>query len=502
MPAKHEIQAFQLPGWVGGLNNEADPYKLEPTESPDALNVDFGITGEVSKRLGYETFAADAAVSDHLFNWRDNLIFVRAASDIFYLNVSDISTDSTFNLVAVSDARSYAASAVSMNDKVYLTRHGAGAARSWDGTTWASVTQWDGTDSTGVFPAARAAVEAHNRIFAANVRMSGGATHPSRVFISDVILPESWKALSYIDVDKDNGQEITGMAQFGDQIIVFKDHSVHALVGTNETEFDVYPVDNVVGTTAPGTITNLGLNLFFFDPERGVYQFDGATFYNISEHKINTHLLDGVNKAQIHKARGFAYRNRYFLSVPWGADTYNSRTFVYDPRIQAWTEYDYGMQAAVEKDLLAYAVGVSNTNDVREVFKGDNDAAAAINAYMKTGWMSPGSPSMKHRLRRLDLTMSALGDHNIDIIMRRDFSVNIEVQKSVNTDLPGTKFGSAVYGVDPWGSGAEQLMYRDAGWGTRWRSIQLEFAERTTGLFQINRGVMMVSFNERPRGGH
>lgn len=503
MPTKSTIQPFEIAGWIGGLNRESDPYRLEPSESPDALNVDFGLRGEVTKRLGYEVYATDAAVSEHIFNWQENLIHVRSGGAVRYL-VGATSTDSTLALVAPTNAREYAISAPSMGDKVYITAHRDDNPISWDGSTWANETSWDGTDSTGVFPRARAALEAHNRIFAGNVLTNNApdVAWPSRVFISDLIDPEGWKATSFIDIDPDNGQEITGMRLFGDQVIVFKEHSVYAIVGTSDLDFDVYPIDKQVGTTAPGSITNVGLSLFWFDPERGVFQFDGANFDNVADKKVVSYILAGMNKNEIHKARGFSYRSRYFLSVPWGADTFNSRTFVYDPRIRAWTEYDYGFFGAVERDLLAYAVGVSNANDVMEVFKGDNDNTAAIDAYMKTVWMSPISPSYKHRLRRLDLTMSALGDHNVDVIMRRDFSIEIYKQKQVNTDLPGAKFGTAEYGVDPFGSGADQLMYRDSGWGDRWRSVQLEFAERTTGRFQVNRAILMVSANERTRGGH
>lgn len=500
MPAKSGIQAVELLGWVGGLNKEADPYQLQPDESPDALNVDFGVRGEVLKRKGYSTYATHAALLTHVFNWQGNIIMVEnSAHDVFYL-VGTTSTDSTLALGAETADEDYNVSAVSMNNKIWLVQHN-GTIVQWDGTTWSTVSAWDGTVTTAAMPQARSLAVAHNRIWAGGVRLSGGTEQRSRVYFSEVIDPTKWITLNFFDIAPDNGQAITALAPFGDQIFVFKENSLYQIVGSNELEFDSYLVDGATGTQAPGTIANVGLSLFFFDHLRGVYQYDGQGFARVSE-KINTYLLDGVNKDEIHKARGVAYRNRYYLSVPWGASTTNSRTFVYDPEIQAWTEYDLGFADMTLLDGVPLAVGVKGGNHVSSLFDTNQDLGVDINGYFKTAWLSPASPSVKHRLRRLDMTMSALGDYDVDVIMRRDFGLDTYVQKSVNTDLGAALFGTAIFGQSFFGQGADQIMFRDAGWGQRWRSMQLEIAERTDGDFQLNRMILNVSTIVRNRGDH
>ncbi len=301
------------------------------------------------------------------------------------------------------------------------------------------------------------------------------------------------------------------MQLFGDQIFLFKDHSIHVVVGTNELEFDVWPMDDALGTTAPRTVANVGGKLIFFDPTKGVYQFDGAGFTRISD-KINTYLLDGMNDTEIHKAVGWTYRNRYYLSVPWDVDTHNSRTFVYDPRVQsphhnedrlgAWQEYDYGFFDAVESpEWGPLGVGVDNNQDVADLLTGNSDNGASVAAHVRTSWLSPATPSYKHRARRVDITFSALGDYDVQVKMYEDFEPAASIIKTVNTLGAGSDvYGTALYGTGTYGKSADQLISRTAGWSQRWRTCQFEFSEVGTGTFQVNRMIMLYSANYRSRG--
>ncbi len=512
MAGQQPVQPFELAGFLGGLNREADPYKLNPSESPDAVNVDFGIRGEAKKRLGYIDQWTDAAVSEHIFNFNvDEVVFVRADGSIRYIS-GGVSTDSTKSLTDSTNVREYPIAHVSLDSALYLTRHINDSPVKWDGTTWSDMTAWDGTDATSVFPQARDAITAHNRVFVGNVRLSGGTQHTSRFYFSDVIDPEGWQALNYFDVSPDDGQEIQALKLFGDQIFIFKDHSIHVVVGTNELEFDVWPMDDKLGTVSPMSVENVGGQLIFFDASKGVYSFDGGGFTRISD-KINTYLLDGINDNALEKVRAFEYRNRYYLSVPWGTDTVPSRTFVYDPRVidpadvgdleevGVWMEYDYGIADFTWTPAWGpLGVGVANSQDVKSLFNGFTDDGANIAANVKTAWLSPASPSYKHRARRMDVTLSALGNYDVTLKMYEDFSPSASVIKTMNTLGAGDVYGTALYGTGTYGTASDQIISRTSGWSGRWRSAQFEFVENTTGTFQINRMIMLYSANYRSRG--
>lgn len=501
MPRAEPITPIELKGWTGGLNRQADPYQLEDTEVPDCLNVDFGLRGSVAKRRGYTSYATDTETMRKILEWSGQIVMIENDSGINYL-VGATVTDSTQALAAFTNGRDYATPHAAMNDFLYLTQHAATTPVRWDETTWTTVTATDFDGTAARFPRARALVAAHDRIFAFNVQDSTASNiWPSRMHYSNALVPETWGALDWIDFAPDDGTEITGAVLFGEQIIVFKEKSMFALAGTDEETFTVYPVDAELGTQAPGTITNVGPELYFFDHLTGVHSFDGSGFKR-KDDKINTYLLDGINDAFIYKAVGFAFRGRWFLSVPWGASTTNDRTFVYDPRIDAWTEYDYGFASADLSGITPLAVGVNQATGVHQLFNGNDDAGANIAAHMKTGWLAPDTPSVKHRIRRLDLAVTGLGAWSMNITMRRDFLQDTYKSKSITLDPGGTLYNAGSYGTGTYGVGADQVLSRTTGWGDRWRVCQFEFSENTNGDFQVNRMVMQTSSQRRTRGAY
>lgn len=508
MAKQSPISTIELKGWVGGLNREADPFQLEPDESPDALNVDFGLRGAVSKRKGYKahtTSHSTATRGTFLEHWEelgagDWFLYVDSAGVVWYTNSGTLSA-AGINYGTASEPLEFPFAFAAMNNKIYVTtlRHATANPRSFDGTTWSSLTKtaFDGTSAT--FPKAAFLVSHRERVFAFNVKTAAGTRYRSRVYWSEPADPETWAALSYIDVSPDDGQEITGAYAFGETIMIFKNRSLFLLTGVDEKSFTLYPVDAQIGCEAPKTVRAAGAQLFFFDYRSGVWAFDGAGFEKIDE-KINTYLLEGINQANAYKSSGGVYRNRYWLSVPWGASTTPNRTFVYDTENDAWTEYDFGVADAADLDGVFYAVGNRDAVGIFEMESGPTDVAANIDAYFYTHWFAPEGPSTKHRLRRTDTAFTAAGDYNIHLDMYRNFGLSPYVEQTVNTNPGGFIWDTAKWGTDAWGLGSAEVLARQTGWGERWRVVQFKFWDDTAATFQVNKMIVQVSSLDRVRG--
>jgi hypothetical protein len=507
MPLNTPIQSVDLKGWSGGLNREADPFLLEVTESPHALNVDFGLRGEVSKRKGYTKHTTDdstASAGAFLYGWTklggsDFFIYTDLEGDVFYASGTTL-TSAAIAFGAHSSERTFDIAHASMNDRLYLSTNRTGALpHKFDGSAWTAltVTNFDGTANR--FPRARVLVQAHERMFAFNVTDGNGTAFRSRMHWSDPLLPETWAALDFIDFAPDDGQEITGAALFGEQIIVFKNHSMFSLSGTDENSFTVYPIDTAVGTECPGTIVPAGPELLFFDHLTGVWSFDGTSYKKVDD-KINRYLLDGVNAEYAYLSHAFAYRGRYYLCVPWDTSQVPNRTFVFDARLGAWTEYTFGWRGSAVKDALMYASAPAAATGIFKMWLVDADAGSNISAVFETGWLSPEEPSFRYRLRRLDLAFSAFGNYNVTVEMRRDFTQDAYISQVVNTSPGGALFDFADFDFDDFGSGQAQVLSRTTGWGERWRTCKFVFSEATANPFQINRMVMQVSKLGRLRG--
>lgn len=500
-----EVESVLLKGWRGGLNKEADPLQIELDELAEALNVNVGLSGAVSKRDGYSRFDDSSMTSkaEHLFTWElmggaKHLVAVDADGDIWTATATTFTEDNT-GWLAASDTREWPVAFASLDNVLYLSST-RGSTRSFDGTSWTNISDNTLNGSGTEFPHARHLVSLHERMFAFNVDTNAG-TFRSRMYFSEAGEAETWEATNWIDFQPDDGQEITAASAFGENIIVFKNHAVHLLSGTDENSFTRYPLDSKIGTESPGTVVPDGNVIRFFDYQSGVWEFDGASFNKIDD-KINTYLLQGVNVGEHHKAVGFVHRSKFYLSVPWGTDTFNSRTFVYDTRTKAWSEWDFGFLGAAEKDRTPHIVSPRDAVGVYQLNDGQTDDGTAVSAEIKTGWLSPKTLAVKHRLRRLDVAFSALGNFDITVEMYRDFISDAYKTKTVNTNPGGWIWGTATWGEDLWGGGLEQVYTRDTGWGKRWRTMAIRFAESTaTGDFQINRVTAHISSIGSVRGG-
>lgn len=507
------IETLEMRGWAGGLNREADQFQLEMNETPDCLNVDFGDRGAVSKRKGYTKFSTSdpvgMTVGQHLFVWRflggaEWLVYVASDGKVYVTSGTTFAAPSTApDFGSYTTPSDYDFSLVAMNNNLYLsTLRGSDAPQKFDGTTWTdlAVANFDGT--IGAFPRARTLLVAHERIFAANVRTAGGTSYRSRIYWSEPATPGTWTALGYIDVAPDDGQEITGTLLFGEQIVIWKNNSMFLLSGTDENTFSLYPLDSALGTESPRTAVAYGASVMFFSHLSGVWAFDGSGFKQLDK-KISTYLLDGVNKSAPEVAYGFIWRNRYYLCVPWGASTVPNRTFAYDPKLEAWTEYDFAVSAFAVQEGVPLAVGNRGSVGVFRLFDSTSDNGQAVSAFFRTAWLAPESASAKHRVRRMDMALAAKGDVNVTVDMRRDFTSDAYRSQTVNTSPGGFIWNTTTWGGDTWGSGVVEVLKRLTGWGDTWRVSQFTFREATVaGDFQVNRLVLQVSSRRRVRGEH
>ena len=294
------------------------------------------------------------------------------------------------------------------------------------------------------------------------------------------------------------------MVRFGESLVVFKNRGVQMLTGRSEESFTRFNLEQQIGTEAPDSIVTYSGILYFFDPASGVWSFDGASFTNEDE-AINRYLLDGQNYTYRHKAHGFIWQSRYFLSVPWGDDAYPSRMFVLDLRTKAWTEYDYGVFDSVVFGNDLYGGGPRNVAGIFQLDTGLDDNGTAITAYFKTNWLTPeGTPTSKHRTRRIDSTWTAIPNvAAVSFNLYRDFGLTTPLYAQTIDIAPGGfTWGTSQWGVDYWGAGTSEVLSRTTGWGNyRWHAMQLE--AKSVGLtddWQLNRLAVIASSLGRVRG--
>ncbi len=89
-------------------------------------------------------------------------------------------------------------------------------------------------------------------------------------------------------LDRDDGEDITGISTTGDYLLIFKKNKISVLEGDFE---ELYSIAYGVGCVAPWSILTLGDKVFFLS-EEGWKVFNGANVNGVSD-KINTLGEDG-----------------------------------------------------------------------------------------------------------------------------------------------------------------------------------------------------------------
>lgn len=426
MPSRRDQSLVRLRGWSGGLNADTSELLIEQNEVPSCLNVDFDIGGAIRKRKGYTKFStsdpASMSYGTDIYHYRsssgtDFLVYVDTDRELYYENISTGSTFARANdgsNISVNKAND----AVSFDSVFYISGDGnSETTRSFDGSSWTNITDITLNDSGTEFPRARELLNQHERVFAFNLTENSG-TFGSRIWFSEAGDADNWDSTSWIDVDPDDGTEIRDARSYGERIMIFKDDSVHILSGVDPLSFTLFKVPTESGTTARRTARVVEGILIWFDPDSGVWGFDGANVRLIDD-PVHDRILDNLDDPSDGSVAysAFVKEGKYYLGVPWtdgggGSNEFPTRTFVLDVRRGRWSEYDMAWSSVVEVAGTYYGVGPSSGSTppkgVFKLFDGDDDNGSDIDSYFETSWFAPEDGFIQqHRLRKMIVYVQA-----------------------------------------------------------------------------------------------
>ena len=408
-----------LESFSGGLNLRSDQFNLAPNESPDLLNVVVDPRGGVRMRDGVDRRNTTALSADVKGMWGfhtgggTNAVMVNYGTKVAQSTSANF-TDLTGITARTDGSRVYG---MTMNDVAYGVSYDKPSFR-WNGSAAADLgTTFDGT--TGNFPQAQYVAFWNNFAWAAHT-YEGSTAHKSRVRWSNANEPEKWGEegsaspdSDYVDIDLgEHGDYITGMAAFGDRLLVFKSNSTYAIFGYDSDSFQVQLQSASVGMiplSSPAVTPN---GVFFWSAEEGVYLYNGQQFVYLFS-KLQPAIDDGritfVNPPQL--AWG---DNKLFVSLDWTVEGVTTRrTLIYDPTIGeggAWTmtDIDAGPMMAYRppNERASVLAGcVANTGAVVDVEDEQNrnsdrytgSTETHIASHFVTPWLTGNDPITKKR---------------------------------------------------------------------------------------------------------
>lgn len=166
-------------------------------------------------------------------------------------------------------------------------------------------------------------------------RLWGAVTkdQPDTIYWSQTFDPENWE-LNYemendgggfVEIPTFDGSRIRAIVAAFDDILVFKDKSIHAVGGTYPGEFSLRQVYGTQGTLAPRTIVYTGTLLYFLSCD-GLCRYDGMavkTLASAGDRKLKD-TWARLNHAAIDRACAVEYNNVLYVAVPLDDDERNS----------------------------------------------------------------------------------------------------------------------------------------------------------------------------------
>lgn len=369
-----------------GLNVLGANINIDDKEASNGTkNVEFTEDGVIQKRPGYQTVGTglvNPAKGVGIYSSESETYPMTSDGGVIKKLVSNVWTAVAGSVFADSLAD---VSFTSIDTKTYV----------WDGVNGGMV--WDNVTLTrpGTMPRAKFSV-----IYKGYHVASGVNGQPFRVYFAPAAEPSRFTnnvvptdpndvALNNatqvpgatvfssadsgqraIDINRNDGQRVTGIGFFQDVLIIFKENSIYQLYFNETNGFVVERITTTYGCVSHATIQAVENDTYFLSDD-GVYVLGNEPnfFASIRTNELSSRIkpiIQGISPANRSKCAAVYFDNRYFLTVPLGEDTVNA-VIVYDRRFFAWMLWD-NIRA---NDMVIFR----DSNGVRHFYFSDDQAA-------------------------------------------------------------------------------------------------------------------------------
>lgn len=444
--------------FTGGLNLARSRMQLADNESPDLLNVDVDARGGFRRRRGtrvygdIDSFPAAGGSSLHDFAKSDGThkLFVGTDSDLFAWSGTAWDASPTINFSGSPGPFQ----TVTFKDRMYVYGRQHPQVRRWDGSTDTQLSEpapssWnDDLDSptiapsNGKMPKATVAAAYQGSLFVANT-VENGTSYPCRVRWSHPLFPEDWRAIDFIDIEPEDGDEITALVPMGDRLLVFKHRSVHAIYGSPPEGLATAPASREFGAPHAQAVVGTDVGAMFWDERIGPMLIEASGKAEWIGERIFPAIEDNRIVEMVDVYVGWIKR-RLWVSVQFEDTDFNA-VFVYDPfcgKNGAWTKYAHSLGAMLEWVTSSGGVPIplacSKAVDAAlelEVFdlwgdyltestdSGDVNAATA-ESYYTTRWWDLGEHVVKKRWKRPECVLLGGQECTIVVEIFRDYDAS------------------------------------------------------------------------------
>ena len=406
-----------------GLNNLVSPGLIDNREFSDLLNVEYDEGGVIRKRSGYVTAGGVLTAARGLGVYSTestNYMVTCDSGTIKYRTTGGWSSATGATLTAALDTVFTQA-----RNKLFI----------WNGTDSGAYFTGSAVTQPGTMPKAKFSVYYQNKHIA-----SGVPGQPSRLYISNISDATDFTVTTggtqpqpdnttdaengntnvpgatvfagtpalteanVIDVRKNDGDRITGLAIFQDVLIVFKERSIYQVTFDSSGNPTVTPITYATGCVSHRSIVNVENDVYFMSREGMRVLGNEPQFFTALRTQVLSirvqNTVNAIAKLYYNRCNGIYFDNKYIMAHPTGTTSTIAKTLVYDRRFQAYTVWtSFNAQAMVKyidssniEQLYFLDDGGTQVYQRQDGTYSDN--GAAIEAYVITKAQDLGNPDI------------------------------------------------------------------------------------------------------------
>ena len=253
---------------------------------------------------------------------------------------------------------------------------------------------------------------------------------PSTLIWSDTFAPESWTPTNYWDIRKSDGDVITCLIKYLDDLFVFKNRSLSILKGTSLDDFTMIESNATIGCVGNRAATIYDMSVFFIS-EYGLYVTDGMKMVNLTNNIIPD-TWRRLNKIHAHKSTLIAWNDMLWFTIPVDNSVVPNLTILFDPgngafylmegiRVSCYTKYNDGTGTNLYSGSpISGSVYIEDT--------GTDDHGKPINAYWKGKYFDVGIPGLEKKSVKLFVQHASDVEYNAEIYVSTDFGEYIPLK--------------------------------------------------------------------------
>lgn len=329
--------------------------------------------------------------------------------------------------------------------------------------------------------------------------LAGNPDNPSRVSFSDLTLGiTNWVATDFFDLDKNNGQFITGLISAFGNLYVFENNSIWMLSGSTRDDFSLQKMVDNVGTLSQQSIKIVNNKIFFITSQNDIAVYDGAFGVTFLSSKIRNTIGDNnFNRAPQALGLGFSsYRYKdldYYAAESTIGSSTNNQVLLFDTYREAWTKIQgispnswtvipnsSGLGEMVFGDyngLVYFYPNIGTYNDVSNTCSGANPCSTtspAIYSFYQTKWFMYPEIALGDKYLRL-LKTYVLNSSSNSSTLTTEVKADYEVSGNIyifNYSPSGALWDVSQWDIAEWGGGGLNIDRQEINLGTQMFQIR------------------------------